>query len=52
MITSDDEHAAALREVEQLWDSAKDSPDGIRFMELVIAVEEYEKKRWPFGDEK
>jgi HTH-type transcriptional regulator/antitoxin HigA len=52
MITSDDEHAAALREVEELWDSKIGTPDGDRFMELVIAVEEYEKKRWPIGDEK
>ena len=52
MITNDYEHAAALRDIEKLWDSEKGTPDGDRFMELIIAVEEYEKKRWPIEVEK
>jgi HTH-type transcriptional regulator/antitoxin HigA len=52
MITNDYEHAAAMRDIEKLWDSEKGTPDGDRFMELVIAVEEYEKKRWPIRNEK
>jgi HTH-type transcriptional regulator/antitoxin HigA len=52
-ITSDAEHAAALEELDRLWDIVPDSkeavlsPDGQRFSALAAAIAAYEERRWP-----
>jgi HTH-type transcriptional regulator/antitoxin HigA len=46
-IGSDEEHEAALREIEALWDAKDGTPDGARLEELVARVEAYEERQWP-----
>lgn len=38
-----EEHLAALRELEQLWDCTHGTPEGDRFEALAVAVDEYER---------
>lgn len=49
-IRTDDDHAAALREIEALWGAAEGSEDGDRLDVLVTLVEAYEDKRWPLDE--
>ncbi len=44
------EHAAALKEVETLWDAAAGSPESDRLAVLVILIENYERERFPIPD--
>ena len=46
-MTNDDEHAAALREIESLWDAVAGSPEDARLRELVELAYAYEEKHWP-----
>jgi HTH-type transcriptional regulator / antitoxin HigA len=46
-IHNDDDHRAALVEIENLWDAPEGSDDAIKLDLLVTMVERYEAKRWP-----
>jgi HTH-type transcriptional regulator/antitoxin HigA len=46
-IRSDEEHAAALEEVERLWGAASGTPEGDRLYVLATLIEAYEAKRYP-----
>jgi HTH-type transcriptional regulator / antitoxin HigA len=50
-IRNDEDHAAALREIERLWDAAVDTEDGDKLDILVTLVERYEDRRWPNSDD-
>jgi len=41
------DHAAALKEINRLWNAKKDSPEGDRLEILGLLVEDYEKKHFP-----
>ena len=49
-IRNDDDHAAALREIEKLWGAAAGTEDGDKLDILVTLVEKYEDSRWPSVD--
>ena len=49
-IRTDDDHTAALREIERLWGARPASPDGDRLDVLITLVDAYEDERWPIGD--
>jgi HTH-type transcriptional regulator/antitoxin HigA len=51
-IRSDEEHRAALREIDRLWGAQLGSPDGDKLDILVTLVEKYEERRWPIKDPK
>jgi HTH-type transcriptional regulator/antitoxin HigA len=46
-IRTDDDHAAALAEIERLWGAEIGSPDGDKLEVLATLVSAYEEKRWP-----
>jgi HTH-type transcriptional regulator / antitoxin HigA len=46
-IHTDADHAAALKEIERLWNAADGSPEADRLEVLAILVEDYESRRWP-----
>jgi HTH-type transcriptional regulator/antitoxin HigA len=45
-ILTDEDHTAALAEIERLWGSAVGSPEGDRLDVLVALVKAYEDARW------
>jgi HTH-type transcriptional regulator / antitoxin HigA len=47
-IRNDDDHAAAVREIEQLWGAAAGTEEGDKLDILATLVERYEESRWPF----
>jgi len=49
-IRNEDDHAAALREIERLWGAAPGSDDGDKLDILATLVEKYEDTRWPHVD--
>src|ERR1700675_2447196 len=49
-IRNDDDHAAALREIEKLWGAAPGTEDGDKLDILATLVEKYEETRWPNVD--
>jgi HTH-type transcriptional regulator/antitoxin HigA len=49
-IKNDDDHSAALREIEKLWGSAQGTEDGDKLDILATLVERYEESRWPNVD--
>ena len=49
-IRNDDDHAAALREIEMLWGAAAGTEDGDKLDILATLVEKYEENRWPNVD--
>jgi len=51
-IRKDADHAAALREVERLWNAAPGTEDGDRLDILVTLIERYEESRWPIKEVK
>ena len=46
-IRNDDDHEAALREIEALWGAEDGSEAGDRLDVLVTLTEDYERRRWP-----
>lgn len=49
-IRNNEDHAAALREIEQLWGAAIGTEDGDKLDILATLVEKYEEGRWPNVD--
>ena len=49
-IRNDDDHAAALREIERLWGAAAGTEEGDKLDVLATLVEKYEETRWPSVD--
>jgi HTH-type transcriptional regulator/antitoxin HigA len=47
VIRTDEDHAAAVREIEKLWGAAVNTPEGDRLDFLVTLVDAYEDTRWP-----
>ncbi|MET0444157.1 MAG: transcriptional regulator [Pseudorhodoplanes sp.] len=50
LIRNDDDHAAALREIERLWGAEVGTVDGDKLDVLAMLVEKYEADRWPDED--
>jgi HTH-type transcriptional regulator/antitoxin HigA len=48
-IHTDEEHAAAMRRIDELWECHDGTEQEQEFEELVSAVCEYEEKRWPIA---
>jgi HTH-type transcriptional regulator / antitoxin HigA len=46
-IRTDEDHAAALAEIERLWGAEPSTPEGDRLDVLATLVEAYEERRWP-----
>jgi len=46
-IRNDDDHAAAIREIEKLWGAAPGTEAGDKLDILATLVERYEEHRWP-----
>jgi HTH-type transcriptional regulator/antitoxin HigA len=49
-IRNDDDHAAAIREIEKLWGAAAGTEEGDKLDILSTLVEKYEDIRWPSID--
>jgi len=49
-IRNDDDHVAALREMERLWGAAAGTEDGDKLDILATLVEKYEESYWPIVD--
>src|SRR5215210_3529960 len=49
-IRTDEDHAAALREIERLWGAPAGSPEGDKLDVLATLVDAYETGRWPMAD--
>ncbi len=49
-IRNDDDHAAALREIERLWGAAAGTEEGDKLDILATLIEKYEESRWPIID--
>lgn len=49
-IRNDNDHRAALREIEALWDASDDSDEAAKLDVLTALIETYEAKRWPIAD--
>jgi HTH-type transcriptional regulator/antitoxin HigA len=46
-IRTDEDHEAAMAEVERLWGAAEGTPEGDRLDILVTLIDEFETKRYP-----
>jgi HTH-type transcriptional regulator/antitoxin HigA len=46
-IRNDEDHEAALREIEALWGAEAGTPDGDRLDVLITLADAYEDVRWP-----
>jgi HTH-type transcriptional regulator/antitoxin HigA len=46
-IRTDEDHARALRRIEQLWNAKPNSPEEAELDVLATLVDAYEEKRWP-----
>lgn len=46
-ISSEEDYKEALKEIESLWDSPIDSPEGDRLEVLITSVETYENQHFP-----
>ena len=51
LIRTDEDHRAALAEIESLWDAEEGTEAGDKLDVLVTLVEAYETKRWPLEAE-
>jgi HTH-type transcriptional regulator/antitoxin HigA len=49
-IRNDNDHSAALREIEKLWGAAPGTEDGDKLDILATLIEKYEESRWPNVD--
>ena len=47
VVRSEQDHRAALAEIEALWGAEAGSPESDRLEALVALVEQYESRRWP-----
>lgn len=47
-IRTEEDHQAALNEIEACWGAAEDTEEGDRLGVLLALVEAYEEKRWRF----
>ena len=50
LIRNDEDHAAAIREIEKLWGAAIGTEEGDKLDILATLVEKYEDSRWPSVD--
>jgi len=46
-IRTDEDHRAALAEIERLWGASAGTPEGDKLDILATLVETYEERRWP-----
>jgi HTH-type transcriptional regulator / antitoxin HigA len=49
-IKTDQDHRAALEEIERLWGAPEGTAEGDRLDILVTLVDAYEDRRWPVAD--
>jgi HTH-type transcriptional regulator/antitoxin HigA len=49
-IRNDEDHRAALAEIERLWDAEEGTEDSDKLDVLAALAEKYEENRWPAGD--
>lgn len=49
-IKTDEDHRAALKEVESLWGAGEGTPEGDRLDVLATLIEAYEERRWPMDE--
>lgn len=49
-IRTDEDHAAALREIARIWGAPAGSPEGDKLDVLATLVNVYESARWPVAD--
>ena len=49
-IRTDEDHRAALKEIEALWGADEGTPAGDRLDVLATLVEAYEERRWPVDE--
>lgn len=49
-IRTDDDHNAAVREIEALWGAPSGTDEGDRLDVLITLVDAYESTRWPVPD--
>ena len=49
-IRNDEDHRAALAEIERLWGAPAGSDDGDKLDVLTTLVEKYEEGRWPIDE--
>jgi HTH-type transcriptional regulator / antitoxin HigA len=49
-IKTDQDHRAAVEEIERLWRAAEGTPEGDRLDILATLVDAYEDERWPVAD--
>ena len=49
-VRSQDDHEAALTEIERLWGADVGTPDGDRLDVLITLVDDYERRSWPDDD--
>jgi HTH-type transcriptional regulator/antitoxin HigA len=49
-IKSDEDHRAALKEIEALWGAEEGTPGGDRLDVLATLLEAYEERRWPIDE--
>jgi HTH-type transcriptional regulator/antitoxin HigA len=49
VIHTEAEHAAALKEIERLWDAKEGTQEFERLQVLSILVEDFERKQWPIS---
>lgn len=49
-IRTDDDHRAALEEIEALWGATDGTAEGDRLDIMATLVEAYEDRRWPIAD--
>ena len=49
-IRNDEDHRAALAEIERLWGAAAGTDDGDKLDILTVLVEKYEENRWPIEE--
>jgi HTH-type transcriptional regulator/antitoxin HigA len=49
-IRNDEDHVAALREIERLWGASAGTEDGDKLDILATLVDKYEESHWPIVD--
>ena len=46
-IRNEEDHIAALKEIERLWNAVENTPEADRMEVLAILVEDYESRHFP-----